>query len=112
MLRVKERKLLYSFDFEKDFITTYGENGWTKENIKDFLFINNYNKYRRGHYYVVQEDHNYVESTLAHRLNHLWAWPLTLILAPFMYVVKGEMGWSESSKIGHWILKVCGYIKK
>ena len=46
-----------------------------------------------------------------HRLNRLWAYPLTLVLAPFRYVIYGDIGWGNKTKLGKFILVACGYDK-
>ncbi|USD68114.1 hypothetical protein [Vibrio sp. SCSIO 43136] len=44
-----------------------------------------------------------------HRLNMFWAYPLTLICAPYQYVKSGETGWSDETKFGRFMLKACGF---
>lgn len=51
----------------------------------------------------------YPETTMKHRLNRLWAYPFTFALAPFRYVLYGDIGWSENTKLGGFILDKCGY---
>lgn len=47
-------------------------------------------------------------STVANRLNQLWAYPLTLVLAPFRYVLFGYTGWDDKTLIGRFMLHICG----
>ena len=52
---------------------------------------------------------NVPETTWKHRLNRLWAYPLTILLAPFRYVIYGDIGWGNKTKLGKFILVACGY---
>ncbi|WP_273860727.1 hypothetical protein [Photobacterium sp. GSS17] len=49
------------------------------------------------------------KETWVHRLNRLWAFPLTLICSPYMYIKHGQIGWSDKTRFGSWLLKVTGY---
>lgn len=49
------------------------------------------------------------EEKVIHRINHLWAFPLTFLLAPFRYVLYGDIGWTNKTKLGRFLLKSCGY---
>lgn len=49
------------------------------------------------------------KETWVHRLNRLWALPLTLLCSPYMYIRNGEIGWSNRTRFGRWLLKVTGY---
>jgi len=102
---------VYSFEFVKAFEKCYGEGGWNKQNLESFLFGDCYGD-KDSDYYLSKPDYYYVKSKITHRLNMLWAWPFTLICYPFQYILKGEVGWSERTIFGKWILKVCGYIKE
>jgi hypothetical protein len=44
-----------------------------------------------------------------HRLNRFWAYPLTVLCSPYQYITKGQTGWSDKTKFGHWMLRACGY---
>lgn len=44
-----------------------------------------------------------------HRMNRLWAFPLTLICAPYRYIRYGDIGWCDKSRFGAWLLKVTGH---
>ncbi|UVO19546.1 hypothetical protein [Stutzerimonas stutzeri] len=48
------------------------------------------------------------DRTVAQRFNMLWAIPLTLLFAPYRYVVKGHIGWDNETAFGGWLLKVTG----
>lgn len=61
-------------------------------------------------YIILHRRNPYIKTTALERLNMFWAWPLTLICAPFMYVIWGEMGWSEESTFGKFILRVTGHL--
>lgn len=43
------------------------------------------------------------------RFNRFWAYPLTLLCAPYQYIIRGQCGWSDKTKFGNWILRVTGY---
>ena len=49
--------------------------------------------------------------TFWHRLNMFWAMPLTLLLSPFMYLKSGQVGWSDKSATGRFILRVTGHLR-
>ena len=51
------------------------------------------------------------KTTRKHRLNHLWVYPLTLVLAPFRYVLYGDIGWTNKTKLGKFLFVACGYDK-
>jgi hypothetical protein len=57
---------------------------------------------------------NYYEEdrTAIHRLNMFWAIPLTLLCAPYQYIVKGRVGWDTKTKFGRFILRVTGHYKE
>lgn len=46
-----------------------------------------------------------------HRINRLWAFPLTFVLAPFRYVLYGDIGWTNKTMFGRFLLRSCGYSK-
>ena len=48
------------------------------------------------------------QSKIIHRLNMLWAFPITLICAPYMWMRRGQIGWHNKSKVGRFILKCVG----
>lgn len=43
-----------------------------------------------------------------HRMNMMWAFPLTLICSPYQYIKNGGVGWDNKSIIGRFILKAVG----
>lgn len=43
------------------------------------------------------------------RLNRFWAYSLTAVCAPYQYIKNGEIGWSDKTRFGLWILRVTGY---
>lgn len=43
-----------------------------------------------------------------HRVNMMWAFPLTIICGPFQYIKNGSVGWHNKSRIGKLILKSIG----
>lgn len=80
----------------------------SKEETLDFLFGNHSDRARtRLNLYLLEEP----EKTVFHRLNHLWAFPLTFVLAPFRYVLYGDIGWDSKTRLGRFILKSCGFHK-
>lgn len=80
----------------------------SKEETLDFLFGNHSDRARtRLDLYLLVEP----DKTVIHRLNHLWAFPLTFVLAPFRYVLYGDIGWDNKTRLGRFMLKSCGFHK-
>ncbi|CAH0528434.1 hypothetical protein CTH30272_02118 [Allocatenococcus thiocycli] len=81
----------------------------SKEETLDFLF-GNHSEFSRTRLdlYLLEKP----KKTAFHRLNHLWAYPLTFALAPFRYVLYGDIGWTNKTKFGRFLLKSCGYSKE
>ncbi|EKO3908194.1 hypothetical protein GTU35_001235 [Vibrio fluvialis] len=79
-----------------------------KEETLDFLF-GNHSEFSRTSLdlYLLEEP----KKTAVHRLNHLWAFPLTFMLAPFRYVLYGDIGWTNKTTLGRFMLKSCGFSK-
>lgn len=75
------------------------------EQVINLLFDHNDGWY--GHLRVVDEDYR-IPERLSHRLNKLWAYPLTVMCSPFRYLAYGRIGWSGSTKFGKFILGACG----
>ena len=48
------------------------------------------------------------ETKVIHRLNMIWAFPLTLLCAPYMWIRRGEVGWHNKSRVGRFVLKCVG----
>ncbi|HFQ5115451.1 TPA: hypothetical protein ACGU7D_004260 [Vibrio vulnificus] len=90
----------------KDHETLHGP--MTKEETLTFLFGDWNNRAETNlDIYLLEQP----EKTVLHRLNHLWAFPLTFILAPFRYVLYGDIGWTNKTKLGKFLLKSCGFHK-
>lgn len=51
------------------------------------------------------------ETNVIHRLNCLWAFPLTLLCSPYQFVKYGDIGWSHKTRFGKFILTCTGFIK-
>lgn len=64
--------------------------------------------YEYGDFKII-DVHYFNEEKWHHRLNRLWAYPLTWLCAPYQYVVNGEVGWDDKTKFGRWMLKIAGY---
>ncbi len=81
----------------------------SKEETLDFLFGNHseYSQTSLDLYLLIEPD-----KTVVHRLNHLWAFPLTLALAPFRYVLYGDTGWNNKTRLGRFMLRSCGFDKE
>lgn len=83
----------------------------TAKQVLDHIFGTYDNDYNGDSDIVVRvwlSDHT---RTKAQRLNMFWAMPLTLLLAPIMYVKTGQVGWDTKSKVGRFILRVTGKLK-
>lgn len=64
--------------------------------------------HERGSFRIVN-DYWQPETNWKHRVNRLWAFPLTVICAPYRYIKYGDIGWSDNTRFGAWLLKVTGY---
>lgn len=80
------------------------------KDVLDLLY-GDYNNDYRSDYKIVRR-FNKPNRNFKCRLNMLWATPLTILMFPVLYVVKGYGGWSEESLIGRFILKATGYMEK
>lgn len=96
----KEKKRV----FKSQLIEQAGGDKATKDSILEVLFDDT------GDFYVYWWDNPWiVEKKWYHRLNYLWMLPLFWIfIAPFQWLVKGEVGFSEKTKVGEMILKLVG----
>lgn len=84
----------------------------TGKQVLDFIFGVYDGDYKDvKHSYVLRRWYK-DDKTKLQRLNMFWAWPLTLILAPFQYVMKGQVGWDDRTKMGRFILKAVGYYRE
>lgn len=98
-----ETEKVYRFQLESEL-----DPNPTAKEVLDLLYGAYGDNYRTD--YKVINLNVTVDNKWWHRLNMCWAWPLTIVSAPFQYVVKGYVGWSESTVVGKWILKVTGHI--
>lgn len=73
--------------------------------VIDFLF-GDYTD--RGEFRIV-DDCYCPDEKWWHRLNTLWAYPLTLACSPYRYVVYGHTGWDDKTRFGNWILRMTGH---
>ena len=46
-----------------------------------------------------------------HRLNMLWAVPVTLLCGIYRYIRYGDIGWNNKTKFGKFIIKATGHDK-
>lgn len=83
----------------------------TAKQVLDYLF-GGYGEYDRPDADFVIRKWEEDGRTVLHRLNMFWAIPLTLLLSPFMYLFKGQVGWDTKSKTGRFILRVTGHLKE
>ena len=77
----------------------------TKEALLDYLF-GDYQSHPEtilDIYLLTPED-----KTWKHRLNMFWAFPVTLVCAPYQFIVNGGVGWTNKGKVGKFILKSIG----
>lgn len=96
-------KKIHRFEIEKEL-----DNPTAKE-VLDLLFGSWDGDEDRPYYKVFTYDYDH-ERTWQQRLNMFWAMPLTLLLSPIMYIYSGQVGWSDKSKVGKFILKVTGHL--
>lgn len=48
------------------------------------------------------------DKTATHRLNMLWAYPVTLFCSPYRFIRYGGVGWTNKTRFGKFILKCVG----
>lgn len=48
------------------------------------------------------------DKTAIHRLNMLWAYPVTLFCSPYRFIRYGGVGWTNKTGFGKFILKCVG----
>ena len=77
----------------------------SRDELLTYLF-GNYSEYPQTHfdlYIMVKKDQKWW-----HRLNMLWAFPLTVICIPYMWITQGEIGWTNKNIIGGFVLRSIG----
>lgn len=82
----------------------------TGKEVLDYIFGTSNNDYR-GQAGIELRVWSKDNKKPVHRLNMLWAIPLTLLLAPVRYVLHGDIGWDTKTKMGRFILRVTGHLK-
>lgn len=80
----------------------YNRKVKTKEDLLDFL-CGNYDS--RPETTLNLYLYTPVRTEWYHRLNMFWAYPLTLCLYPFRYVLYGDGGWTNKTRMGKFLLK-------
>lgn len=76
----------------------------TREEVFDFFF-------ERTQPYGTKYDIRVLtpkQEDLIHRLNMLWAVPLTILVIPINYVINGQIAWDDTTAIGRFILRSVG----
>lgn len=76
-----------------------------RDELLTYLF-GDYSEYPQTHfdlYIMVKKDQKWW-----HRLNMIWAFPLTLLCAPYMWLTQGQIGWTNKSVIGGFVLRSIG----
>jgi hypothetical protein len=82
----------------------------TAKQVLDHIF-GGYGEYNRREANFVLKVWDGDNRTFLNRLNMFWAMPLTLLLSPFMYLKSGQVGWSDKSSAGRFILRVTGHLR-
>lgn len=80
----------------------------TKEEVISFLFGDSEN-YPETELRIMVIDEP--DQKLHHRLNMLWAFPLSLAVAPLSYIFTGGIGWTDKTAFGRFILRCVGVMK-
>ena len=96
-------KPIYRMEIEKNL-----DDKQAAGEVLDLLY-GNYNDDYQTSYKIVVYDYDH-KRNWRQRLNMFWVMPLTLILSPFMYLYSGQVGWSDKSKLGKFILKITGHL--
>lgn len=104
---IRDTKRLHRSDIEK----VLGKNA-TGEDVLDYIFGTWENDYNSDSGLIISIWDESDRKTMLQRFNMLWVVPLTFILAPFNYVLKGCIGWDTKSKIGRWFIKITGNLKE
>ncbi|RMH97312.1 hypothetical protein [Stutzerimonas nitrititolerans] len=104
MVLIRDTKHVHRYDVEQ----AVGKDA-SGNRVLDYLF-GEYPDFCKESDFVIREwDGD--ERTVLQRLNMFWAYPLTLLLAPFRYVIKGHIGWDTKTTFGRWILKATGNLR-
>ncbi|EGR2229511.1 hypothetical protein DZF79_14895 [Vibrio parahaemolyticus] len=80
-----------------------------KEMNGEELLENLFGSFRESGEFRIEDIHYIPEQTWWHRLNRLWAYPLTIICSPYRYVRYGHIGWDDKTNFGRWLIKVTGH---
>lgn len=78
----------------------------TREEVFDFFFEQ---KQPYGTKYDIRVLAPPLQEKLVHRLNMLWAVPLTILAIPINYVINGQIAWDDTTAIGRFILRSIGF---
>lgn len=79
--------------------------------VLDHLFGDYNNDYQSGEDYVIYEWES-CEKTPLQRFNFIWVFGLTMLLAPIRYVMYGQTGWTNKTKMGRFFIRITGHSKE
>lgn len=94
----KKNAHLSRYDFKYHIEQVSGKNfkDMSAEDLVKVLFDED----GRSSEFIVKSYYDYSERTFINRLNILWVWPTMLIIAPFQYLITGNIGVNRNTKIG------------
>lgn len=81
---------------------------FNRDELMDYLFGSHSERAKCHHELFIYEK---PETAMVHRINRLWAYPLTLLVSPYQYIRYGQVGWTHKTKLGKFILTCTGYLK-
>lgn len=94
---------------KKEIIDLAGGDQATVASVMDVLFGTRYHDYEDNQFFVYGYDEQSTETKWWQRLNALWVVPSVFILIfPFQWVTKGNVGVKENTKLGRFIIKLIG----
>lgn len=99
---IREKHNLY----KSQVIKAVGENATTNE-VLDYLFGD---QHSRGKSNLVISTWRENEKTKLQRLNMVWVFPFTILVAPINYVLYGFVGWDDKTRLGRFLLRITGHL--
>lgn len=102
---IRDTRKVYRSEIEKNL----GKDA-SGEKVLDYMFGTYDNDYNSNSDITIRKWGEPTQNKIIHRINMIWAIPLTLIILPLQYLITGNTGWDTKTKLGRWILKITGHL--